>query len=754
MTLPLGSLLAGLLGLAMAKGGLISPLAGAGLSFMLALFYLGISWLVKNAYSRAMIRLVATDELAIFRAGYGEQEESDPLLVRRLAQRLRRGEDNDDTTGILAEMLYDFQGRAAIRDLTNLAQRRGGTVRAGIISLLSDWVEEPAMRQLCLTGLRDEDVRVRRAAAQALSAAPYAAQDREVIARFVEVIQQPDEVTQAHALPVLIAAGDAVGAAASMKILSTWLTDLHEARRRALGLRVLAQTRDARLLDQIEPYLQDQASIVRVQAVEVIGTFAVQAATHPDRAELAQRGLAILRHALQDEDVSLRLAAINQLGALNGVSRKTIAQEAGQALLEAMHDDRFRVRRAACHALCFPNRREVELAYRADDERVAECALYVMANVGSAQIGGTLVHRRVIDRCEELALQWYVVQTYRVALSEPDTPTLYFLRALLQEQATHLIDRIFWLLGAEYGEQDTAALRRSLRSTDLRQRANALESLEAIGSRRLAELITPVFASAELTTVAQIAQERLALNTPPVWEVFQALWPALSDRAQTTPLEHSELLTAACLVAAVEAIPAITHSSAASERVRRALCAEQTNATLLICEAAGVALRKLDSTPEKERKMLTVIEKVVFLKQVQFFEEMPANDLRTVANVTEEATYDPGQVIMTEGEPSDALYVIVGGRVAVQHRKRAEVERTLTELASLGPREYFGEMSLFDEAASSADVVALVPTQVLIVRRAPLFALIERQPALAMDLFRVLSRRLRQANELLVKKNR
>ena len=98
--------------------------------------------------------------------------------------------------------------------------------------------------------------------------------------------------------------------------------------------------------------------------------------------------------------------------------------------------------------------------------------------------------------------------------------------------------------------------------------------------------------------------------------------------------------------------------------------------------------------------------------------------------------------------------MIVNGRVAVQHRKRTEVERTLTELASLGPREYFGEMSLFDEAASSADVVALVPTQVLIVRRAPLFALIERQPALAMDLFRVLSRRLRQANELLVKKNR
>ncbi|CAG0931853.1 Cyclic AMP receptor protein [Thermoflexales bacterium] len=752
LTLPLGTLLAGLLGLIMARGSLIAPLAGAWLSFMLALFYLGISWLVKNAYSRAMIRLVADDELAVFRAGYGEQEEFDPLLVRRLAQRLRKGQDDNDTAIILAEMLYDFQGRAAVRELTNLAQQRGGTIRAGIILLLADWITEPSVRQLCLTGLRDENVHVRRAAAQVLSAAPEAAQSQEVIAGFLEVIQQPDEATQSYTLPVLIASGEAQGAAASMKILSTWLTDPHEARRRVLGLRVLAQTRDARLLDQIAPYLQDRVSIVRVQAVEVIGTLAAGASA--DRAKLAQHGLAILRRVLADDDVALRLAVVNQLGVLNGVTHKPTAREAGQALLEAMRDDRFQVRRAACQALRVPDRREVELAYRGGDERVAECALYVMANVGSKQIGGTLVHKRVIDRCEELAAQWYRVQTYRVALSEPDTAALGFLRALLHEQATHLIDRVFWLVGAVYGEQDTAALRRLLRSTDLRKRANALESLEAVGSRRLAALITPVFAAPELSTIAQIAQEQLGLSTPPVWDVFQAVWPALCARPVEPPLETSELLTAASLIAAVEAIPAAPHSSSVIEQVRQTLRAAQTHGTPLIREAAELALQKLDSVVEKERKMLTVIEKVVFLKQVQFFDEMPANDLRAVAGVTEEASYDPGQVIIAEGEPSDALYVIVNGRVAVQHRKRAEVERTLTELASLGPREYFGEMSLFDEAASSADVVALTPTQALIVRRAPLFALIERQPALAMDLFRVLSRRLRQANEMLVKKNR
>ncbi|HTP09037.1 MAG TPA: cyclic nucleotide-binding domain-containing protein [Anaerolineae bacterium] len=755
MTLPLGSLLAGLLGLAMAKGGLISPLAGALLCFMLALFYLGISWLVKNAYSRAMIRLVATDELAIFRAGYGEQEEFDPLLVRRLAQRLRGGEDNGDTTVILAEMLYDFQGRVAIHDLINVAERRGGAVRASVIQLLADWIEEDAVRQLCLTGLRDEDVRVRRAAASVLATVPNAAQDRELIGHFLEVIQQPDETTQSHALPVLIASGDAQGAAVSMKILSGWVGDAYNARRRALGLQVLAQTHDARLLDQIEPYLQDRSSIVRVQAVEVIGTLAANTLTaHTDRVELAQRGVAILRGVLHAEDIAQRLAVVNQLGVLNGAAQETIAYEAGQGLLEAMRDDRFRVRRAACRALSRPNRREVEQAYRSSDERVAECALYVMANVGSERIGGTLVQRRVLDRCEELARQWYLVQTYRAALSDPATPAVRFLSSLLHEQDTRLIDRIFWLLGAIYGEQDTLSMRRSLRSPDPRARANALESLEAIGSRRLSDLITPMFNALEPATLAQIAQEQLGLSVPATWDAFQIIWPALRDRAVETPLESSDLLTAAGMFAAIDVIPVTTHSSAAIDWLTQAVREETNSDTALTRETAELALRKLDAQAEKERTMLTMIEKVVFLKQVQFFDEVSASDLRAIAGVTETATYEAGQTIITEGEPSDALYVIVSGRVAVQHRKRAEVERTLTELASLGPREYFGEMSLFDEVASSADVVALVPTQVLLVRRAPLFALIERQPALAMDLFRVLSRRLRQANELLVKRNR
>ena len=151
---------------------------------------------------------------------------------------------------------------------------------------------------------------------------------------------------------------------------------------------------------------------------------------------------------------------------------------------------------------------------------------------------------------------------------------------------------------------------------------------------------------------------------------------------------------------------------------------------------------------------MTVLEEVIFLKQVPFFQEMSTSDLRVLASISEEATYEAGQPIVTQGTRGDALYVIVSGRVAIQRRKHAATEATLTDLATLGPRDYFAEMSLFDDEPHSADVTALTNTQVIKMRRAPLMALVKRQPDLALGLIKVLSRRLRQANAALAKKQK
>lgn len=151
--------------------------------------------------------------------------------------------------------------------------------------------------------------------------------------------------------------------------------------------------------------------------------------------------------------------------------------------------------------------------------------------------------------------------------------------------------------------------------------------------------------------------------------------------------------------------------------------------------------------------MLSLIEKVIFLKQVPFFAELSADDLRLLGSISEELSVDEGRRIVTEGAQGDALYVVIVGLVGVQRQKpNATGGVTTLELARLGPREYFGEMSLFNRAPISADVVALIPTDVLRVRRDPLFEMLKRQPQIAFRVLEVLSQRLCRAYALLAEK--
>ena len=89
-----------------------------------------------------------------------------------------------------------------------------------------------------------------------------------------------------------------------------------------------------------------------------------------------------------------------------------------------------------------------------------------------------------------------------------------------------------------------------------------------------------------------------------------------------------------------------------------------------------------------------------------------------------------------------ALYVIVSGRVGIEQEKQKGQAR----LATLETQAYFGEMTLFENSPRSATAVALQDTLTLRLRREPLIALARQYPDLSLELIKVLSDRLRQAN--------
>ncbi|HEY6999645.1 MAG TPA: cyclic nucleotide-binding domain-containing protein [Candidatus Binatia bacterium] len=89
-----------------------------------------------------------------------------------------------------------------------------------------------------------------------------------------------------------------------------------------------------------------------------------------------------------------------------------------------------------------------------------------------------------------------------------------------------------------------------------------------------------------------------------------------------------------------------------------------------------------------EQTRLTSIEKVIFLKSVDIFSQAPIEELGKVASLTQEVQFKPGDTIYREGEPVDAIYLILKGRVAVEGNGQV--------IREVGEKQAFGTVAALD----------------------------------------------------------
>ncbi|MGH2451952.1 MAG: FAD-dependent oxidoreductase [Candidatus Limnocylindria bacterium] len=92
------------------------------------------------------------------------------------------------------------------------------------------------------------------------------------------------------------------------------------------------------------------------------------------------------------------------------------------------------------------------------------------------------------------------------------------------------------------------------------------------------------------------------------------------------------------------------------------------------------------------------------------FPEAPSAAIAESANRMAPLEFEAGQTILSEGDPSDAFYIVTRGGVAISRRDGTGAERVV---ATLGPTEFFGEIGLLTGAPRRATVRATAPTEVL-----------------------------------------
>jgi CRP-like cAMP-binding protein len=97
-----------------------------------------------------------------------------------------------------------------------------------------------------------------------------------------------------------------------------------------------------------------------------------------------------------------------------------------------------------------------------------------------------------------------------------------------------------------------------------------------------------------------------------------------------------------------------------------------------------------------------------------------------------------GEMVFREGDAAQDMFVIKSGHVAIRLGNRT--------LAELGERSIFGEMALIDTAPRSATAIAMTDCELVPVSEKQFLFLVSQTPYFALNVMRVLARRLNATN--------
>lgn len=137
-------------------------------------------------------------------------------------------------------------------------------------------------------------------------------------------------------------------------------------------------------------------------------------------------------------------------------------------------------------------------------------------------------------------------------------------------------------------------------------------------------------------------------------------------------------------------------------------------------------------------------ENKAFLRRVPLFSSLSEAQLDQLASGSVRKNYPRGRTIVSEGEPSQSLYILLSGRAKVQ---RSDTEGKEVILAVIGPGEFFGEMSLIDDAPRSASVITIESSDFMAINKDSFKTMLGQSPDIAMQIMKGLVRRLREADK-------
>jgi CRP/FNR family cyclic AMP-dependent transcriptional regulator len=142
---------------------------------------------------------------------------------------------------------------------------------------------------------------------------------------------------------------------------------------------------------------------------------------------------------------------------------------------------------------------------------------------------------------------------------------------------------------------------------------------------------------------------------------------------------------------------------------------------------------------------LSLMERILFFRRVPLFANLSPSDLKQVAAIAEEESFENGDILVQEGEVGDVMFIIVSGEVRVIASK----DQKEVELARRKVGEYVGEIALISKQSRIATVVAVGTVHTLFINQKSFESLLRDRPDVSLAVIQVLCERLKEVGQKL-----
>lgn len=140
------------------------------------------------------------------------------------------------------------------------------------------------------------------------------------------------------------------------------------------------------------------------------------------------------------------------------------------------------------------------------------------------------------------------------------------------------------------------------------------------------------------------------------------------------------------------------------------------------------------------------LERSIPLRNVPLFAGLDDDAIEKLCHFLQIQEFSAPRHLFQTGDPGDAMYVLINGRVRITV---TDADGREVILASLGPGDFFGEMAMLDGAGRSADASVVEDAQLAILTRKNFLRFVQSDAGVAVSMLSTMTHRLRRTDELL-----